>query len=237
MRTTTALILAVLWGLTAPAIGQERLHVESIAGNRPLAARFTPAQLAMLEKLNRVDAAHLLELKTILVPTTWETDELAYAPLPARDAELESFATYLVVDLRIQAFGAYEHGALVRWGPISSGAKDTPTPSGLFHLNWRARSRVSTVDPSWLLTWYFNFGNHEGLALHQYELPGLPASHGCVRLLERDAQWVYEWGQSWKIGADGRPLTGTGTPVQILGEYDFAVPPPWLRDASREISQ
>jgi hypothetical protein len=35
----------------------------------------------------------------------------------------------LVVDQRGQAFAAYEHGSLVRWGPVSSGRAPMATPA------------------------------------------------------------------------------------------------------------
>jgi hypothetical protein len=62
------------------------------------------------------------------------------------------------------AFAAYESGELVRWGPISSGASETTTPAGLYHLNWRATGPMSTVNPHWFLPWYFNDDNEGGRA-------------------------------------------------------------------------
>jgi hypothetical protein len=76
------------------------------------------------------------------------------------------------------------------------------------------------------MRWYFNFGNEEGLAFHEYVLPGYPASHGCIRLLHRDAMWLYEWGEGWTLRADGRKAA-PGTLVSILGPYNFNAPPPW----------
>ena len=67
--------------------------------------------------------------------------------------------------------------------------------------------------------------------LHQYELPGQPASHGCVRLLERDAKWVYDWGRSWILDERGWNVVENGAPVVILGEYPHGETPPW-REAS-----
>ena len=96
----------------------------------------------------------------------------------------------------------------------------------LFYLNWRARVRNSTLNGAWRLNWYFNFFNARGLAFHQFDLPGLPASHACVRLLERDAMWIYQWGQSWTLDATGQ-LLQNGTPVLIVGSYAFGAPPPW----------
>jgi hypothetical protein len=77
------------------------------------------------------------------------------------------------------------------------------------------------------MRWYFNFGNRDGLALHAYALPGAPASHGCIRLLERDAQWLYEWGEPWTLDSTGTRVLRAGTPVFVIGRYDFDAAPPW----------
>jgi hypothetical protein len=159
------------------------------------------------------------------VPSEYRS-ELEHSPFPASYAAAASTARLLVVDQRTQAFAAYEHGQLVYWGPVSTGRKARPTPSGRFHLNWRARSRLSTLSGEWRLNWYFNFHNLRGLAFHEFDLPGVPASHACVRLLARDAKWIFEWGQSWTLDARGQ-LLEPGTPVVILGAYDFASPPPY----------
>jgi lipoprotein-anchoring transpeptidase ErfK/SrfK len=190
---------------------------------RDLAARFTPAQLALLEKLNRADVAHVHRLERLVIPGVW-LDELYYSPFPPVFAAASHARKLLVVEQRWQAFAAYEYGRLVRWGPVSSGSRVSPTPDGLFHLNWRSRGRHSTVDPRWFMEWYFNFDNAQGLALHRYALPGYPASHGCIRLLERDAIWLYEWGEG-------------GTPLLVVGQYAFGNPPPWrsLTDLARGI--
>ena len=77
------------------------------------------------------------------------------------------------------------------------------------------------------MPWYFNFHNESGLAFHQYALPGRPASHACIRLLERDAIWLFEWGESWILDERGWEVLDSRTPVWIFGEYDFDAPPPW----------
>jgi hypothetical protein len=74
---------------------------------------------------------------------------------------------------------------------------------------------------------YFNFDNERGLAFHQFTLPGRPASHACIRLLERDARWLYGWGEGWTLDERGWTVLDPGTPVLILGQYDFNAPPPW----------
>jgi hypothetical protein len=77
------------------------------------------------------------------------------------------------------------------------------------------------------MPWYFNFQNQRGLSLHEYALPGLPASHACVRLLERDARWLYDWGGGWTLDERGWTVLEHGTPLLIVGCYDFDRPPPW----------
>lgn len=190
----------------------------------------TPAQIALLEKLNRADEAHLQRVFALVVPRTWDADDTSHTVLPSRYAPANAAAKFLVVYLPGQMFGAYEFGTLVRWGPISSGRRGSATPAGSFTLNWRSTGRYSTVNPAWFMEWYFNFDSRDGLALHAYTLPGYPASHGCIRLLERDAQWLYEWGDTWLL--DPRAgLLAPGTSVFVVGAYDFAAPPPWRSPA------
>jgi hypothetical protein len=192
-----------------------------------LKALYSPEQISLLEKLNRADAQHLPRLKVLVVPERWDLDELSYSPLPLHYPQAEQYPKLLIVHLPSQVFGAYEGRRLVRWGPISSGKTDDPTPQGLFHLTWKSKGRHSTVNPEWYMRWYYNFGNLEGRAFHAYSLPGYPASRGCIRLLEKDAQWLYEWGESWELGTKPGDIRKFGTPVLILGQYRFREPPPW----------
>ena len=224
MRGALALLVAVAITSSAPVtyhLQENRISV------RPIRERFTPSQIDVLERLNRVDRDHLDRLARIVVPDVWTGDVLSYSVLPRRYPSAESLAKLLVVQQPWQVFGAYERGELVRWGPISSGRAGSPTPTGLFHLNWKSPGRHSSIDPEWYLRWYFNFGNAEGLSFHEYGLPGRPASHSCVRLLAVDAQWLYDWGDQWTLDSARRRIVRPGTPVLIVGVYDFAAAPPW----------
>jgi hypothetical protein len=191
--------------------------------------QFTPQQRALLEKLNRRDLDHLARLSEVIAPETWSADELDYSPLPRGWRWAAQFAKAIVVDEPSQVFGAYEAGRLVKWGPVSTGRAQSQTPAGFYHLTWRARQRRSSENDEWLLNWYFNFINERGISFHQFELPGRPASHACVRLLARDAKWLFDWGQQWRLNPDRQHVDETGTPVLILGAYDFKRPPPWLQ--------
>lgn len=189
-------------------------------------AALDSAERLTILKINRVDQRYA-SLRPLMVPDSIHA-ELSYSPFPTRLEALDSVPRFILVSRRVQAFGAYENGALVRWGPTSTGKAATPTDAGLFYTNWKSRKTISTDDPSWILEWYVNFISEKGVAFHQYALPGRPVSHGCVRLLAEDAEWLYRWSDAWSLDRHRR-VVEKGTPVLITGEYDYAAPAPWLR--------
>ncbi|HKA23517.1 MAG TPA: L,D-transpeptidase, partial [Candidatus Eisenbacteria bacterium] len=184
-------------------------------------------RFSLFLKVNRVDLGHVRDCDTLAVPDT-TLDSLDLAPFPLQLASAAGVPKLVLVSLRVQAFAAYENGKLVRWGPVSSGKKATPTPAGLYHTNWKAKQRYSTVDDSWLLKWCVNIEVHEGISLHEYELPGRPASHSCVRLSGDDAEWVYGWVDQWKLD-DRQKLAAPGTPVLVFGDYAWGERAPWKK--------
>jgi hypothetical protein len=219
--------MVIVCGLSLSVLAAQMIRYRLVAG-RPL-SRFTSNQLVLLMKLNHVDSTHLAQLSRILAPDRWDLDELLYGPLPQVVPQFSQEGKAIIVDLAGQAFGAYESGKLVRWGPVSSGDRRHRTPPGIYHLNWHARLHVSSENPTWVMPWYFNFASGLGLALHQYALPGKPASHGCVRMLAVDAKWLYDWGDGWTLAAGTHEVSRPGTLVLLVGSYDFASPQPWLQ--------
>lgn len=175
--------------------------------------------------LNRLDEDNIRRADTLVVPDTL-TNLLSYCPYPYVIEQVRSVPKLLLISRRIQAFAAYENGVLVKWGPTSTGRKAKPTPEGLFSANWKSLKTTSTIDSSWILPYYFNFQNREGVALHQFSLPGYPASHACVRLLENDARWLYYWAEQWILSEDGK-IEAYGTPIIVFDEYRFGKRRPW----------
>jgi lipoprotein-anchoring transpeptidase ErfK/SrfK len=183
-------------------------------------------KMAALLKLNRLDAQHLRAGVTLVIPE--QVDELtSFSPFPNRVETVREIPKLILVSLRVQAFGAYEFGNLVRWGPVSSGKKASPTPAGLYHTNWKSKATRSSINDEWLLPWYFNLDNQSGISFHQYDLPGYPASHGCLRLLADDAAWIYGWADQWTLSTDRRRVEAYGTPVIVFGKYDYGKQAPW----------
>jgi hypothetical protein len=230
-RIGATFVLVGAMCVSPAAIGQPATGItyrlERVESSTDLHDRFEDWQIGLLEQLNRRDVDHLGQPGDVVVPDVWDEDPLVYSPLPRRYEWVSARPKAIVVHQPWQVFGAYEDGVLVRWGAVSSGRQAHPTPEGLLHLNWRSPGRHSTVNPRWFMRWYWNFHNERGLAFHEYALPGYPASHACVRLLARDARWLYDWGEGWTLDARGWDVLEHGTPVLIIGTYDFDAPPPW----------
>lgn len=195
---------------------------------KDLEERLGADAFTLLLKINRLDRKHLRTGTSLVIPDA-STDLVSVSPLPVKLEGARSIAKLLVVSRQAQAFGAYEFGTLVRWGPTSTGKKSTPTPAGLYHTNWKAKEHRSSINQSWILPWCFNIDDTKGVAFHKFDLPGYPASHGCVRLLEEDAKWIYDWAEPWLLSKPGHSMLAYGTPVIIFGDYSYGEKAPWLR--------
>lgn len=192
----------------------------------------------LVELLNRRLMSETTIGDTLVIPTKWDLDFRAYSPFPRHYAGATSYDKLFVLDKTIQAFAAYERGELVRWGAINTGSAESRTPTGRFSFNWRERERVSSLSPEgeeWLMTWVMNFHLARGIHFHQYAFPtGGPTSHGCVRSLDADAEWVYYWGDTWTTtGGSGFASIGTrilkpGTMVVVQGSDPTERPHPFV---------
>jgi lipoprotein-anchoring transpeptidase ErfK/SrfK len=214
-----------------PSIQFESFPVRGAKSLAALESKFGKDGLGAILKINRVDRRHIANVPTLIVPVE-KTDLLALAPFPAEIDMVDSIGKMILVSRRVQAFAAYESGKLVYWGPTSTGKQASPTPAGLYFTNWRAKETRSSINSSWRLPWYFNLDNIHGIAFHEYDLPGVPASHGCVRLLNEDAQWIFNWAEQWIMTSERSSIAAYGTPVLIFGDYAYGAQPPWKRIAS-----
>ncbi len=191
--------------------------------------KYSEAQQKVIYALNRIEGKSVRVGKNLVVPDTLFEDIFNYAPFPKKLNTITDIPKTVLISQRVQGFALYENGNLVKWGPVSSGKKSTPTPNGLHYANYKAKKKVSTVDESWLLPYYFNFMNFEGVGVHQYALPGYPASHACVRLYMDDAQYIYDWATQWELTPNGRSVHKNGTPFMVFGAYDYNSPAPWFQ--------
>jgi hypothetical protein len=235
-------VVAICLMISAPlsalaAVGGERaesaltFQTVSRAEFRELRRALSSDRLQLLEKINRMDAWHLNRAETVVIPTDFERGD-DHSPFPSIIQELKEVPKILLVSLPVQAFAGYEHGRLVRWGPVNTGYEKQETPANLYFANWRAPRRVSNINRNWIMRWYFNIHTSMGIALHQYEMPGRPVSYGCIRLLQSDARWFYDWASEWVPGESYRTPRAYGTPVAVFGRYNYSSDPPWTRLAA-----
>lgn len=116
--------------------------------------------------LNRIDQDHFDRTDTLVFPDSFLSGIDQYSPFPLRLDDLLKVQKIILVSYHAQAFAVYEKGDRIKWGPTSMGKESTPTPKGLFAVNWKAKRTVSTVDPTWIMDWYFNLDNFRGVSAH-----------------------------------------------------------------------
>lgn len=87
----------------------------------------------------------------------------------------------VIVNLDTQKLNLFRGGTPIAASSVSSGAKGHETPTGVFTILQKAKEHYSStynnapMPNMQRLTW-------KGIALHAGNLPGYPASHGCIRL-------------------------------------------------------
>ncbi|MFZ0176556.1 MAG: L,D-transpeptidase family protein, partial [Pseudolabrys sp.] len=87
----------------------------------------------------------------------------------------------IIISIADQRISLYENGALIARSSVSTGVEGHPTPLGVFSVlskqKWHRSNIYSAAPMPYMqrLTW-------SGIALHAGNLPGYPASHGCIRV-------------------------------------------------------
>ena len=102
--------------------------------------------------------------------------EFVWQPDRATAGEVE-----IVVSLPLQRAYVYRGGTLIGTSTVSTGRPGHRTPVGSFDILQKRKehysNRYNNAPMPFMqrLTW-------DGIALHAGEIPGRPASHGCIRL-------------------------------------------------------
>jgi len=114
-------------------------------------------------------------------------------------------AVRIVISIGSQQAKVYQGNRLVGATTVSTGAPGYDTPVGEFTILQKKvfhRSNLYSDAPMpymQRLTW-------DGIALHAGQLPGYPASHGCIRMPKAFARQLYD-------------LTAMGGTVSIVDEF------------------
>lgn len=96
---------------------------------------------------------------------------------------------YIVVDLSSQRVTLYENGVATYSTPCSTGRAGYRTPPGEYVISDRHRHHTSTLYHSSMP--FFQRFSFAAFGIHQGQLPGYPASHGCIRLPYSGAQFLF----------------------------------------------
>jgi L,D-transpeptidase ErfK/SrfK len=160
-----------------------------------------PYEMMMVKKINRKNTP-LRSGMVIAIPRNLGSinSTLELSPLPHQIPS--SSSNSIKVDLSKLAWGAYDsQGTLVNWGPISGGQDFCPdinrkcrTVTGTYTIYQKKgadciSSKFPLPNGGAEMPYCMHF--HGGYALHASGLlPGQNASHGCIRLLLKDAKWL-----------------------------------------------
>jgi hypothetical protein len=133
-------------------------------------------------------------------------------------AEVPPGQLQVIVSINRQRAMLYSDGKLVARVPVSTGVPSHPTPTGIFAVlqknKWHSSNLYSNAPMHYMhrITW-------SGVALHSGELPGYPASHGCIRLPDEFVTRLWEISD---LGMRVIVLHGEAAPVEIADEWLFA---------------
>lgn len=110
---------------------------------------------------------------------------------------------FIKVNLWNNSISISNNGEIIKEFNISAGQKDTPTPVGYYKIINKSKDWGGGFGTRWLginVPWG-TYGIH---GTNRPYLIGQNVSHGCLRMKNKDVEWVY----------DHIPV---GTPVTILG--------------------
>lgn len=171
--------------------------------------------------LNRKELRFLRVGSAILIPDTIVKDLKDYSVFPHYYPGAEKIPKIIIISNTFQAYACYEYGKLVRFAAANTGKEKTPSFPGRYALNWKVKLHRSSLDSNWVMPFTWNFHLEAGSAFHQFEMPGRPASHSCIRQFYDDAEWLFYWGEGIKRDSIGKLIPLSGTPVLIIDHYDF----------------
>jgi hypothetical protein len=204
-------------------------------------------------RFNRIDRRHVYPGMTIKVPENME-EIRNYHPLPDVYEPARKHAKYIYLNVTEQWLGAYEYGKLIFSMPAAAGIEEHLAPTGLFRAKAYHRKHTSSLYktakgnapyPMDYAILFFIDKERFSYWIHARDLPGRPASHGCVGLFDEamqkrvygvpdepvldDAKKLYAWtiGEALYAEDNGtQQLLPDGPPIEIVGDLPKRLPRP-----------
>lgn len=178
-----------------PSLRQIRWHGHFIQPHETLESLFG-SDWVLVARFNRIDRRHVYPGMTIKVPDRM-ADIRSYTPLPLVYEPATHHEKYILVDITEQWLGAYSRGKLVFSAPAATGKATTETPVGMFRIDARHLTHTSSLyktandEEQYPMdnALRFHIGDDNvSYWLHARDLPGRPASHGCIGLFDEEMQ-------------------------------------------------
>ena len=226
-----------------PSLKGIKWHAHFIEPHQSLESLFG-ADWILVARFNRIDRRHIYPGMTNKVPDNM-TDIRTYTPLPQFYQPAARHEKYILVVVTEQWLGAYEHGKLVFSTPAATGKETTETPIGMFSISARDRHHTSSLYKTAGDEEQYPMDNalrfHIGIDnvsywLHARDLPGRPASHGCIGLFDeemqkrtfdtpykpvlKDSQKLYDWAageEEYEDDSGGAEELEDGPIVEVRG--------------------
>lgn len=196
-------------------------------------------------RFNRIDRRHAYPGLTIRVPENI-VEIKKYTPMPAFYEPALHYEKYILINLTEQWIGAYEFGKLKFSMPAATGTGGHLTPTGVFCVDARHRAHTSSLyktedqEEQYPMDYAFRFyvgEDNVAYWIHARDLPGKPASHGCVGVYDEtmqnrvygipedpvlnDAKKLYDWAVGENDYEDDQgdlELLEDGPTVEVTGK-------------------
>lgn len=178
-----------------PSLKNIKWHPHFVLPNQSLESLFG-ADWVLVARFNRIDRRHVYPGMTIKVPDNI-ADIRSYTPLPQFYQPAVRQEKYILVDVTEQWLGAYQYGKLVFSVPAATGKATTETPTGIFRISTRHLNHTSSLyktandEEQYPMDNALRFhvgSDNVSYWLHARDLPGRPASHGCIGLYDEEMQ-------------------------------------------------
>ncbi|MEM5766886.1 MAG: L,D-transpeptidase family protein [Bacillota bacterium] len=132
-------------------------------------------------------------------------DEMQLAAIPNQPTKAPAGKVSIVIKIPARILELYEDGKIYKKYRVAVGKSETPSPVGEWIIGWksyRSEDRFGTRFLALNVPWggYGIHGTNQSWSIGRY------ASHGCIRLRNKDIEELYEW-------------VPVGTPVRIEDQW------------------
>jgi hypothetical protein len=168
---------------------------------------------------NRMDRRHFFGGISIKIPD--HPQQLnSFTPLPKSYPQAANEAKFILIDQSEMYLGAYQYGKMVYSFPIALGSEGYQVPNGSYRIDAadrKHRSNLYTVEEigrpypmHYALRFWVDKSKDSWPSywIHGRDVPGYPASHGCVGLYDEEMQVDYYSAHDKKVYKENyHPLT------------------------------